>query len=397
MTSDLNKKASIIFVLSMVISTMHPIHGLLNVDVKYIFVLSLALLILLSISSNVQNLNDYEKAIIVFIFTSALFGTLISGSTHQMLIGLVGVASVFGNAKNYKLLNSLFSIQILIVLNIIILIGAWFSFVYAFIGSSPMFYSVNLETSAKLPFYLSSFTNAVHGNIIRPAGLFDEPGALAMFTILVACLVELKNKNNRVNIYLLSLNMITFSLVAVLALALYFLFRLSSDSVTSSFKRYFFVFVCAGFLFFYFGNVIDELILSRFVLVDGVFAGDNRSNQISNFFENINFDIFFSGHKVISDSGPEFDMSSNPLTLLYASGIFIWLPYFFLSVYLAFNAIFGLKQVKYPSLLLLVVILQRPYIFSMYWSLLIGMVFISILRHRDIANTFNGSNHERLT
>jgi hypothetical protein len=88
---------------------------------------------------------------------------------------------------------------------IFILIGGWIGFGYAFIGGNPIYQIINLETLKPIDFYLSTFTNSVAENVIRPSGLFDEPGALVMLSNLVVIINEVGGGSRKKSIIILEI------------------------------------------------------------------------------------------------------------------------------------------------------------------------------------------------
>jgi len=97
---------------------------------------------------------------------------------------------------------------------------------------------------------------------------------------------------------------------------------------------------------------------------------NNRTQQIIAFFQDIDFSTFMLGaHTQLTQS--ESSHSSSPFTILWHYGIFVWIPYFIIEYYLIYKFFFGNKKTKFCSLALFLTLLQRPFIYSLYWSLIL--------------------------
>jgi hypothetical protein len=214
---------------------------------------------------------------------------------------------------------------------------------------------------------------------MRPSGVFDEAGALSFFTILVVCLNELGDGGRKRSLLLLCLGLITLSMAHVFCFVAY--------SVIVFKKRIMFVVLSFLIVLGATGDFINEdslLSLNFFrrfsVGETGQLVGDNRSNQVIEFFSLVDYDISRYGNNVmIKDYGHEVlnsDQSSNPFSIWFGYGFVMWLPYALTLVILFLSVLGQSESVKITSTLMLLLLLQRPYIYSLYWGFGIWSVII---------------------
>ena len=98
------------------------------------------------------------------------------------------------------------------------------AFALVFVGLLPYIFTfANPDGRTAFCFGLTC-TNAVFGNIIRPAGFFDEPGALAAWGMYALVLNQIFIKNKKVEIALIFGLLSTLSIAYYIQLLLYILF-----------------------------------------------------------------------------------------------------------------------------------------------------------------------------
>lgn len=363
-----------------VLSTSHPIQGLLGINVKILFALASLLLILLGLYKSHGHIDIKPINVSMILVLLTCVGSFFSGTMHQLLIGFAGATMLISVSLTFLCFASKRSITILVWLNIVILVGAWIGFAYAFYGGSPILEVVAPEREIAIPLYLTTFTNSVILNIIRPSGIFDEPGALAMFSIMTACLNELCRGSRIYSMSILMLSLITFSLMSLFAISLYCIIMFNKKNIPKNFIWLLPVLFLISIGYYFGGDIVQDLYLNRFVIVDGKFAGDNRTTQVLEFFDVIDTDIFLSGYYSIHGPYSAGGQSSNPFTLLYSSGFFVWLPYFVVILWLLSFSYKGVAQIRFVALIMALLLLQRPYIFSMFWGLYINYVLFILYR-----------------
>jgi hypothetical protein len=170
---------------------------------------------------------------------------------------------------------------------VILLVGGFIGFFYTFILDGEAIFSVNNEDTRHNGLYLTTFSNWYVRGVIRPSGIYDEPGALSLVVCLIAAIRDKIGAPKRTTTIILVLGLITLSVAHVIFLLLYFLNVTRKSIARATFK--FGILSMILFVGIYnspFRDVFDEFLFSRFELVDGRLAGDNRSALMEN---SINF------------------------------------------------------------------------------------------------------------
>lgn len=246
-------------------------------------------------------------------------------------------------------------------------------FAYAFLGGEHLGVIKNPDGRGNALF-LTTYSNATFGNIIRPSFWYDEPGSLSFFICTVVVFREILGKSRKLSIVLMLGGIITFSLTHLLVCLLYsqYIYRYSI---------YIFGFLVALLLglLLPFLDFLD-FFLSRFEVVDGRLAGDNRSREIDYYMESITSNIFvfgnagcYVGNVDVCSSGP---ITATPLAPNYRQGL-IGLTYqAVVSLYL-FLVMLCSKAYRVPALILFLLLLQRPYYSAFGYSALIILILFA--------------------
>ena len=270
-------------------------------------------------------------------------------------------------------------------------IGAWIGFLYAFLGGKPLF-AINNPDERLNEFFLTTFSNWSIGNLIRPAGLFDEPGALSFLICLVAALRSQLNQSKKTTWLLLSLGLITTSVAHVIYMACH---AAHDRRLFLMKKKYLFAAILAGVALA--ANVDQpdsfetEIFLSRFVVEDGKLGGDSRTDLLTSALEKIDLRVFFFGLDsdcvlrpalcTMKGYGP---FGETPAGIILLLGIFLSMPYFFVLIATLYIAI-GRQGFVFIGIFLL--LLQRPYVLTFGYSLLILIVVFGVRASRSIRHT----------
>lgn len=368
---------------------MHPIHALFGFKIKVLYGFSILYLVTLGFYQAKFRLQRDIYLISGAIVISGLMGSAISGESHQALVGLSGGASFIAA---YYLATYGFEIKWvvkgLILFDYIVLFGCIIAFLYAFYGGAAVGDFINPETKKPITLYLTSFTNSVLGDIpgldryIRPAGLFDEPGSLVLFNVLVVCLNQIIFRNAVTSYRLLLMGLISFSFMAVIALILFAGIRLFffSGKLKVNIPKVIFSLVIGVGVLYSLSNPIGELLGDRIYSEKrGFFPGENRSGQVVVIIKNMNKQIFFTGNHGRPKTF-EGQVEANPLTLLYESGVMIWLAYVITLCVLLKTSVHKNPDIIYSSVVIILLLLQKPYLWSMYWSIFIWATIIVIMR-----------------
>jgi hypothetical protein len=284
-------------------------------------------------------------------------------------------------------------IDIASVYIVILLIGGVIGFFYAFMGGEALF-SITDAADRKIYYYLSTFTGSVKStlgfNIIRVSGIYDEPGAFSFVVCVVALLRHVSGKNRKLTWAILISGFITFSL----AHFVYVIFHLLSEKI--SFKKILklvipIIVFLSIIIISNLGLIFDALILSRLeVTKSGEIRGDNRTEQL---FDNIELlqeekaGVFVWGldsdcvlnARECRNKFPSVG-TSNPLTPLMRSGLILSWPYYLILITCILIAVRKRYYWVYFGLFLL--LLQRPYVMSFGYSLLILLPIIKYKSYR---------------
>jgi hypothetical protein len=265
---------------------------------------------------------------------------------------------------------------------IVLLIGGVIGFVYAYYLGGEAIFSIANEDTRKNGFYLSTFSSTYLNGLIRPSGIFDEPGALSFITCITVALRESLGMRRKSSWILLLLGFITLSTAHAIFFALYF-----AKIKFTTLKRFMinmFSLLIGLLLLMSFDNPINDVVsyvLNRFAIVDGGFVGDNRSQLLINAYSYLDLKTFLFGLDVNSllnlsyaDKGYA-QFCCNPLTPLTHYGIFISLPYYLTIGYIL------VRSIKYKNLIafgVFLLLLQRPYVMSYGYAVLIMIYAYSL-------------------
>ena len=365
-----------IFSLSPLLSELIKIPG------NYLYLFPLFLFILINYKSiNIdQNLLMTILFVIAFAFVPAIYYEAPRYLLVPIYILMAIPAIVVIRAKDWLYLISKIS-SIFFLFEILAIISF---LVYFFSILSEPFFCMENEDTRLSCLYGATMTNAAYGNIIRPSAIYDEPGAFSFIVCMVTLLRHGLRMDSGTSARLLIFGMITFSVAHFLFMILYFLNK--KIKITRKFLISLSILI---FVAFSFADVLYEMLLSRFEIVDGVMAGDNRSARMMNTLGMIGFETFFVGigpQCVLT--GYECDrleidvFDSNPFTLLAAYGILLSFPYYFIIVIFLQNSM--RKADFFIMLGAIMLILQRPNVFTYgYAFIVLSSVFIFSKRYQS--------------
>jgi len=279
-------------------------------------------------------------------------------------------------------------------LMLVLLVGAVIGFVLALNGVQPLFEIANSDGRANHFFY-TTFSKVRWGNIIRPSGVYDEPGAFSFMICAVSALRHLRGRDARVTWLMLCMGFVTLSLahlvyVLIHALAERFRVRNLAGIVATLLP----VILLAGYLGGF--DILEKRLLSRATLTaSGELVGDNRSWRMINAAEHLSAhpqSIFFG-----ADPSCRFEpekckekfplMGENPLSPLVLHGLFISWPYYLALLILFTAPVFGRKFIV--SFAFGALLLQRPYLLGIGYSF-IGLLVVATTIGGIVANRMGG-------
>jgi hypothetical protein len=281
------------------------------------------------------------------------------------------ISSQWLNLVSQKLLINLYLFTDFLILLAI------FGFIFALNGGVSDS-KLTLEGGREIYLYLTTYTNSVNENLIRPAAIFDEPGAFAMFITLSAALNEALRGRTLTSCIMIFGGLITGSFILFLIAIIFILYKINlrnSIIIISAFIFCFFVIENTQLSLAtntFFVQRINELNFNS-----GFNLGDSRTIQVTNFFEMVNSDITLKG---VEDRNIGPDQSSNPFSIYYGYGVFIWMPYFFLELWLFYATFFYKRHLRFSAFILFLTLLQRPYLYNLYWQLMIVFILVTIYK-----------------
>ena len=261
-------------------------------------------------------------------------------------------------------------------------IGGAICFFMVFLCSfRPLFEFQNVDGRTAYCFGLTC-TNTYVGNVIRYAGYFDEPGAMAYWGIFALLFNRLFFNNRRYEWLLIFCLIFTFSLAYYIQVFFYLIFF--------SIKRSRDVLLLIGVLSLIIGGIflskdtdydVYRFTLYRFEINEttGQFEGDNRSG-LSEKAKTQFFKAPILGIGAQNMDAIDY-MADNPYEILAKDGIIgqivTYLPLIFIAVY-------GLKTNKkylYASIILALGYLQRPFHVDIIHPIMLYMFFSSTIEY----------------
>jgi len=196
--------------------------------------------------------------------------------------------------------------------------------------------------------------------VIRPAFIYDEPGAFSFLICATVALREVLRMRRGPSLFMLLGAITTFSITHWLITVIFLVVRFGLLRVAVMMAL-----VITPVLPTL--SSLEELsfIAERFKVSDGEFAGDNRSDQLRNFADVVDGQILLFGdiqcharpEKVCHEHG---DITSSPATPLYKAGLLGLIPQLVVHLALLVLLVF-VPQYRFAALALTILLLQRPY------------------------------------
>lgn len=277
-------------------------------------------------------------------------------------------------------------------LMLILLAGAVIGFILALNGVSPLF-DIQNSDGKQNHFFYTTFSKLKWQNIIRPAGLYDEPGAFSFMICAVAALRHLRGRDARTTWLLLGLGFITLSLAHLVYVILHAAAeRLNLRNVARIAVILVPIVLVAGYSGGF--EIIEKRLLARATVSEaGEFIGDNRSWRMVNAATHLTDhprSIFFGADpscrfepNICKNKFPM--MGENPLSPLAFQGIFISWPYYVALAALFIAPLFGQKYIV--SLAFGALLLQRPYLVGIGYSL-VGLLVLATTIESIVADRY---------
>jgi hypothetical protein len=255
--------------------------------------------------------------------------------------------------------------------------GALVGFVYAYLGGPPLLEINNID-GRENGLYLSTMSNVYLLGIIRPSFIYDEAGAFSFALCATVALRSILGRSAGPSYFMMLGGLITFSVTHILLTLVFLAFRLGPAKTVAALAALLVVLVPVAAT-----SEEFEFFFSRFEVVDGQLAGDNRSMQIGNFMDIVSPRILLFGdvdcHSRADGLCEEHgDISASPVTPTYKGGFLVLLVQ--LCVHIALIVVcFRHKRFRFAALSITLLLLQRPYFdVSGYGFLTYLMLFLML-------------------
>lgn len=231
-------------------------------------------------------------------------------------------------------------------------------------------------------------SNVYIGQFIRPAGFFDEPGALACWGIHALVLNKLFLNNKRIEYCLLICLITTLSLAFFIQSFLY---------LVLFYRKHLKYIVLASMVFVAILSVLisqdpqfEKNTIGRlqYDKEEGSFSGDNRSDYRVN-AQKVFYSSPFIGVGATNLVNNYEDINSNEYTFLASDGIIgvliTWIPYVYLFVLGRKR-----KELRYAVIVLFVGLFQRPFDFNqlLYTLMVYSLIKHALIKHPIIDNYY---------
>lgn len=216
-------------------------------------------------------------------------------------------------------------------------------------------------------FFGITFSNSLNGNIVRSAGVFDEPGALAFWAIYALLINYCFIKDKIVNRYLPYFTVCTLSMAFFIQIAFYAVLK-NAARLYRIVILIAFVLIAISFLKTTKDTDTDlyYYTLRRFELSDEKgFEGNNRKEQTDNayrtFMDNPYFGIGGRKAEHLATSAAYYRISDNPYEVLAKDGIVGFFVTYLPIIFIIFSGGLKNKKILIAIIVLLIGYLQRPF------------------------------------
>lgn len=355
-----------------VVNRIFPFPSEIIVMVSGLFVVAFANIF--SKKTNASLTPVLTKCIIAQLFTWVLYYFLHNDSsylTRSFIIILVALILLLLEKTNN--INRFLNIWMYMIC--LFSVGALLTFILYLAGMiSPLVITENIDGRILYCFGITC-SNFLAGNVIRPAGYFDEPGALAYWGIFALIFNKLFIKNSRVEIITIVCLFSTLSAAYFVQIALYFILFYTKNIKNTILP----LILMGGILVFGYSKVSDNEIIQRYTIER--FEGGSIRSKRTELSEMAKHK--FESSPIIGVGAREFEkeyMSDNPYEIPAKDGIIgliiTYLP--LLVVVLKFG--FRHKDVLFACIILAAGYLQRPFHVNVLHCLMLYLFVILVCR-----------------
>lgn len=346
-------------------------------SITLIMLFSFFVFILLRMAKKVRLYTPLLSIVIVQIFGTILSMLVVGdiGYYKQILYIVWGLIAIsFISQIGFRSFLYYYNRLILVVA-----ILGMLSFMLSMVAGPKIFLEFNQMDGREGWLIYFTFTNTQAGNIIRYAGLFDEPGAMAFWGVLALLTNKIYVKDVKIEIPLIISLLFTFSLAYIIQLSLYlFFFYIQKGSLKLKLLTLTTV-IFSLFLFLTFvdkDSLIYQLTLGRLGIGTSVnFLEGNNRNVMMDVAKKMFISSPFFGIGTTAFYAAEY-AADNPYETLAKDGIigtvFLYLPLIRSLSFARKN-----KEVLFVVFILFVGYLQRPFHINILHYIMIYLVLIS--------------------
>jgi hypothetical protein len=348
------------------------------------FLLSLvlfAVVILIAIHSNFKYSRNFLISIFFILLPTPLLALISEDSTYITDIRYFLISSVLVYSVTFSTIYKVVEIASKFIL--LLLLGGSIAFILSMNGYGEIGSFTNPD-GRQNNIYFFTFSNVGWSNLLRPAGIYDEPGAFSFFICGIAAARQLLGMDRKRTWMILLLGLQTLSVAHVI----YMIFHaIASQSI--KFK----VFIRIGIIFLSINalalldktNIISNQFLGRFNTTN---FGEGRLESIVRAYYYIldNPDQFFLGARALYDSAGGYvsywesiekvsgSLGGNVLFPVVSNGFLASVPYLFILSSLVIAPLF--KGRSYVVALgIAALIYNRDYMYVISYSFVVLLIY----------------------
>jgi hypothetical protein len=276
---------------------------------------------------------------------------------------------------------------------LVLVVFAWVSLAYAFRGGGPTF-EISGYPGQPVSLYLTSMALSIHGqadgNLIRPSGIFDEPGALAFFVSACAAVRLLLRMPTAKTWWLLFAGVVTTSLALLIFIVVVagtaftgrqrLRIRMSSLLIGAGVSVA--VVAVAARSFSEEIKIVSSVLTDRLQAGDDgrLVQGDSRTAQFLDGLRQITpkVALFGTDGSCFADLEKCYSLDiqggGSPLHPMLMRGLLSQSPYYIILAVFLFRSLLGPDRLVHLGVALM--FMQRPYIMTMGYSAWALMVLL---------------------
>jgi hypothetical protein len=345
-------------------------------------VVSVVIVVLIAIKSNFKYSSKFLISIFLILLSSQLLAFISEDINYMIDIRYLLISAILVYSVTFSTIYKVVEIASNFIL--ILLLGGSVAFILSMIGFGDIGSFTN-PNGIENRIYFFTFSNVGWSGLLRPAGIYDEPGAFSFFISGIAAARHLLRMNNKRTWIILLLGLQTLSVAHVV----YMIFHaFASQNINLK------VLIKAGVVFLFINvvalldktNIIYNQFLGRF---SGGNFGEGRLQgvyRIFNYFMD-NPELFWMGSRALyHDVGGYLNhwtnigavyggsLGGNALFPIAVNGFISSIPYLFILLSLVVAPLFK-GRFYMVALGMAALIYNRDYMFVISYSFVILLIF----------------------